>query len=179
MALSAFLPPRFDSRRAVALIAGQGVYPLLVAAAIRAAGIPLKLVAFEEETRPELVASFPPGDQRMLKVGQLGHMLDALRDFPAGYALMFDWKLPEKSKGEFEVTFGTHQQYGFVNADLTRNGKWNRLSFAVDAGGVIVTKDGLPASKTSRVVDKGPIRFKGIDGLELRNVYRRELPAKK
>jgi hypothetical protein len=85
---SAFLPPDFDVRRPIALIAGQGVYPMLVAAAVRSAGIPLRLVAFEEETRPELVASFTPQDGRTLKVGQLGHMLDALRDYGAGYALM-------------------------------------------------------------------------------------------
>lgn len=85
---SAFLPATFDGRRPLALIAGQGVYPMLVAASVRAAGIPLKLVAFEEETRPELVAQFARQDHRMLKVGQLGHLLDALRDFNAGYALM-------------------------------------------------------------------------------------------
>lgn len=85
---SAFLPNRFDSRRPLALIAGQGVYPMMVAASARAAGVELKLVAFEEETRPELVQSFAAADRRTLRVGQLGHMLDALRDFGAGYALM-------------------------------------------------------------------------------------------
>ena len=85
---SAFLPADFDPRKPIALIAGQGLYPQLVARAIRAAGIPLRLVAFEEETPPELVASFPKGEQVILKVGQLGHMLDALRDFGAGYAYM-------------------------------------------------------------------------------------------
>jgi hypothetical protein len=86
--LSAFLPANFDPRRPLALIAGQGIYPMMVAAAVRSANIPLRLIAFEEETRPELVASFSRNDHRMLKVGQLGHMLDALRDFGAGYALM-------------------------------------------------------------------------------------------
>ena len=85
---SAFLPVGFDARRPIALIAGQGLYPQLVAKAIRAAGIPLRLVAFEEETPPELVASFSKNEHRMLKVGQLGHMLDALKDFGAGYAYM-------------------------------------------------------------------------------------------
>ena len=61
---------------------------MLIASAVRAAGIPLRLIAFEEETRPELVASFIKSEQRMLKVGQIGHMLDALREFGAGYALM-------------------------------------------------------------------------------------------
>ena len=85
---SAFLPAHFDPRRPIALIAGQGLYPQLVARAIRAARIPLRLVAFEEETPPELVASFPKNEQVMLKVGQLGHMLDALKDFGASYAYM-------------------------------------------------------------------------------------------
>lgn len=86
--LSAFLPPNFDGRRPLALIAGQGVYPQLTARAARAAGVGVKLIAFEEETPPELVAAFAARDVRMLKVGQLGAMLKALRDFDAGYALM-------------------------------------------------------------------------------------------
>lgn len=85
---SAFLPASFDVGRPLALIAGQGRYPQLVAAAVRAAGIPLKLVAFEEETAPELVASFADDDRRILRVGQLGAMLKALREFDAGSALM-------------------------------------------------------------------------------------------
>ena len=36
--LSAFLPPDFDPARPVALIAGQGIYPILIAQAIRRAG---------------------------------------------------------------------------------------------------------------------------------------------
>lgn len=85
---SAFLPPNFDPRKPVALIAGQGIYPMLIAEAVRAAGIPLKLVAFEEETRPDLYASFAEADRRMLLVGQIGKMLKALRDYDAGYAIM-------------------------------------------------------------------------------------------
>jgi DUF1009 family protein len=85
---SAFLPANFDASRPVALIAGQGIYPQLVAAAIRRAGIPLKLIAFEEETLPDLVSSFSESDRRILLVGQLGRMLKSLREFDAGYALM-------------------------------------------------------------------------------------------
>jgi len=88
MALSAFLPATFDPRRPLALIAGQGVYPQLVATAARAAGVPVRLIAFEEETRPELVAAFPESERRVLRVGQLGAMLKALREFDAGSALM-------------------------------------------------------------------------------------------
>jgi UDP-2,3-diacylglucosamine hydrolase len=85
---SAFLPADFDLRRPVALIAGQGLYPTLVAQAVRQAGVPLKLIAFEEETSPDIVASFAESDRRTLLVGQLGKMLKALREFGAGYALM-------------------------------------------------------------------------------------------
>ncbi|MEY2880841.1 MAG: hypothetical protein RLZZ15_3221 [Verrucomicrobiota bacterium] len=85
---TSFLPRNFDPRRPVVLIAGQGLYPRLVADAIRAAGVPLRLVAFDEETPPELVASFPESDRRTLLVGQLGKMLKALREFDAGSAIM-------------------------------------------------------------------------------------------
>ena len=85
---SSFLPARFDPQKPVALIAGQGLYPVLVAQAIRRAGLPLKLIAFDEETRPDLVESFPEADRRTILVGQLGKMLRALEQFGAGYAYM-------------------------------------------------------------------------------------------
>jgi DUF1009 family protein len=88
VSLSAFLPAGFDPRKPIALIAGQGLYPQLVAAAIRRAGIPLKLIAFDEETSPDLIASFPAADRKTLLVGQLGKMLRALEDFGAGSAYM-------------------------------------------------------------------------------------------
>jgi len=86
--MSAFLPKDFDPRKPVALIAGQGIYPILVADAIRRAGVPLRLIAFDEETRPELIASVPEADRRTLLVGQLGKALKTLTEFKAGYALM-------------------------------------------------------------------------------------------
>ncbi len=70
------------------LIAGQGIYPLLVARAARASGIEVKLIGFEEETTPELLEFIPERDKRVFLVGQLGKMLKALRDFDCGYALM-------------------------------------------------------------------------------------------
>jgi len=86
--LSSFLPAAFDSRQPVALIAGQGLYPCLVAAALRRAGVPVRLIAFDEETPPDLINSFSEADRRVLLVGQLGKMLRALKDFGAGYAFM-------------------------------------------------------------------------------------------
>jgi DUF1009 family protein len=86
--LSAFLPPAFDPRRPVALIAGQGRYPALVAESIRAAGVPLRLIAMDEETAPELQATFPESERALIKVGQVGALLKALKRFDAGYAYM-------------------------------------------------------------------------------------------
>jgi UDP-2,3-diacylglucosamine hydrolase len=86
--LSQFIPATYDPRRPVVLIAGQGRYPALVAERIRAAGVPLRLVAMEDETAPELQATFAPAERTLIKVGQVGAMLKALRHFEAGYAYM-------------------------------------------------------------------------------------------
>ena len=93
---SAFLPPGYDAQRPVALIAGRGSYPSLTAAAIRRAGVPLRLIAMDDETSAELVASFPLGERITLNVGQVGRMLTALKDFGAGYALMAGQVKPKR-----------------------------------------------------------------------------------
>ena len=94
--LSAFLPSDFKPQRPVALIAGRGNYPVLTAQAIRQAGVPLRLIAMDDETSPELIASFPVTERITLNVGQVGKMLDALKDFGAGYALMAGQVKPKK-----------------------------------------------------------------------------------
>lgn len=94
--LSAFLPATFDPKRPVALIAGRGNYPVLTAAAIRAAGVPVRLIGVDEETSPELIASFPAADRVVINVGQIGKLLDALKKFGAGYALMAGQVKPKK-----------------------------------------------------------------------------------
>lgn len=86
--LSRFLPPDFDGSRPLVLIAGQGLYPEMVARSIRGAGLDLRLVAFAEETRPALFDSFPPEHRVQIKVGQLGKMLKALQNFQSSYAIM-------------------------------------------------------------------------------------------
>ena len=93
---SAFLPSNFDARRPVALIAGRGSYPLVTAAAIRRAGVPLRLIAMDDETEPALIGSFPEQERVTLNVGQVGKMLDALKNFGAGYALMAGQVKPKK-----------------------------------------------------------------------------------
>lgn len=93
---SAFLPPDFDPTRPIVLIAGRGAYPVITAAAIRQAGVPVRLLAMDDETEPALVASFPSAERLTLNVGQIGKMLDALRNFGAGYALMAGQVKPKK-----------------------------------------------------------------------------------
>lgn len=93
---SAYLPPTFDPKRPVALIAGRGLYPAITAASIRATGVPLRLIAMDDETEPELIASFPASERVSLNVGQIGRMLDALKNFGAGYALMAGQVKPKK-----------------------------------------------------------------------------------
>jgi DUF1009 family protein len=87
-AISAFLPENFDAARPVAVIAGNGLYPQITVRALRAAGLPVRLIAFEGETAPELVDSFPEAERTTILVGQVGHMLKALRKFSAGSAIM-------------------------------------------------------------------------------------------
>jgi UDP-2,3-diacylglucosamine hydrolase len=94
--MSTFLPADFDARKPLALIAGQGIYPLLVAQAARAANVPVRLIAFEEETRPDLVSSFAAEDRRVLKVGQLGAMLKSLDQFGVRSALMAGQITPKR-----------------------------------------------------------------------------------
>lgn len=94
--LSAYLPSDFDARRPVALIAGRGNYPVLTAAAIRRAGVPLRLVALDEETPAELIATFPENERVHLNIGQLGKLLSTLKDFGTGYALMAGQVKPKR-----------------------------------------------------------------------------------
>lgn len=94
--LSRFLPSDFDPTRPVSLIAGQGTYPKLVADSVRAAGVPLRLIAFEEETPIALYDSFAEAERIMIKVGQLGKMLKALAKFDSGYAYMAGQITPKR-----------------------------------------------------------------------------------
>jgi UDP-2,3-diacylglucosamine hydrolase len=93
---SRFLPPDFDPSAPVAVIAGQRDYPVLTVEAIRAAGVPVRLVALDGETRPELVESFPEEQRAVVNVGQIGRLLKALRRLEARYALFVGQVTPGK-----------------------------------------------------------------------------------
>ncbi len=91
-----FLPKDLDPARPLAIIAGRGIYPSLLAEAARAAGTPVRLVAFEGEADPGLVASFPAAERRGVEVGKLGDLLEALRDLGAASAVMAGQVAPRK-----------------------------------------------------------------------------------
>ena len=86
--MSRFLPDDFDASRPLALIAGQGNYPILLAERARQAGISLRLIELGGETAPELISSFSDDERSAVKVGQIGKLLKELKRFDAGYAVM-------------------------------------------------------------------------------------------
>ncbi|TVP76787.1 MAG: LpxI family protein [Puniceicoccaceae bacterium] len=84
---SAFLPQDFVAQP-VGLIAGKGLYPVLMAERIRAAGLHLRVVSFKDETEPSLIESLPSQDHIQIKVGQLGKLLKSLKKLGCHYAVM-------------------------------------------------------------------------------------------
>ncbi len=93
---SLFLPPAYAPEKTIALIAGSGIYPLLMAEAIRKQGVKLCLIAFEGETDPALLVHFKEEERVTLKVGQVGKLLKGLKDFGASYAIMAGQIKPKK-----------------------------------------------------------------------------------
>ena len=94
--MSVFLPDDFETSRPLALIAGQGKYPLLLAERARKAGISLRLIELGGETSSDLVSSFPEDERAAVKVGQVGKLLKELKKFDAGYAVMAGQVTPGK-----------------------------------------------------------------------------------
>ena len=94
--MSLFLPDNFDASRPLALIAGQGNYPILLAKRARKAGISLRLIELAGETSPDLISSFSENERSAIKVGQVGKLLKELNHFRAGYAVMAGQVTPGK-----------------------------------------------------------------------------------
>lgn len=84
---SRFLPSAFDASQPVAVVAGQRDYPVLAIEAMRAAKVPVRLIAFEGETREDLYQSFDDNARARIKVGQVGKMLKAMQRMRVRYAL--------------------------------------------------------------------------------------------
>lgn len=80
----------------MAVVAGQRDYPVLTVEAIRASGSEVRLVALEGETNEDLLDSFSSVDRAIVKVGQIGRLLKALRQLNAGYAIFVGQVSPGK-----------------------------------------------------------------------------------
>lgn len=93
---SRFLPSHFGNQTPIAVIAGKGRYPALIAEAALQRGVPIKLVAFEDETDPALFERFAPQDRRQIAVGKLGALLDSLQELGAQGAVMAGQITPRK-----------------------------------------------------------------------------------
>lgn len=91
-----FLPSDIDRGRPLAIIAGRGLYPALLAQSARDQGLEVRLVALEGEAEHGLLDSFPAGERRTVEVGKLGDLLAALRDLGAGAAVMAGQVAPRK-----------------------------------------------------------------------------------
>lgn len=87
MNYSKFLPDDYRGD-AIALIAGKGRYPALLAEEIRKHGIPLKLIAIKNETDASLIAEFSEDDRRLILLGQLSQLLKSIKDLDCKYVLM-------------------------------------------------------------------------------------------
>lgn len=96
---SRFLPASFTSSGGVVLIAGQGSYPRLTARRIHEAGLPLRLIALKGETPGDLIDSFAEEDRRIVKVGQIGKLVKALREFECRYVVMVGQVRPTRLFG--------------------------------------------------------------------------------
>jgi len=94
--MSRFLPENFDATRPLALIAGQGQYPVLLAERARQVGISVRLIELGGETSPELVDSFAKDKRSAVKVGQVGKLLRELKRLEVGYAVMAGQVTPGK-----------------------------------------------------------------------------------
>lgn len=94
--ISRFISPQFDRSKPVAIIAGQGVYPILVYERLKSLNIPVRVIAFEGETSNTLLEKVPEIHQETVKVGQLGHLLKALKNLGASSALMAGQITPKR-----------------------------------------------------------------------------------
>lgn len=94
--MSSFLPDNFDASKSLALIAGKGTYPILLAERARSAGIAVRLIELGGETSEMLINTFPDHERSAVKVGQVGKLLKELKKFNAGYAVMAGQVTPGK-----------------------------------------------------------------------------------
>jgi hypothetical protein len=92
--------------------------------------------------------------------------------------LLFDCRMPAKSKAEWSVRLGTNRTYSFANADVDGRGNWNRVVMTVGKDGVSQSVNGRPKGKSGEVPDTGPVAFAAAERLELRSIFLREIKEK-
>jgi DUF1009 family protein len=93
---SPFLPADFDPARAtVTLLAGRGLYPLLCARRILAAGVRLCLIA-SEDAEEELMELLPEERRARYNAGQIGKLLRRLGEYGSTHALMAGQVAPKR-----------------------------------------------------------------------------------
>ncbi|MDQ8202941.1 UDP-2,3-diacylglucosamine diphosphatase LpxI [Pelagicoccus sp. SDUM812003] len=133
--MSQFLPPDFDRTATVGLIAGRGVYPRLIAEKALAAGIDMRLIAFEGEAAQETIDVFPEDKRQIINVGRVGSWLKALRTFGCKYTIAAGQVKPGKLfrdlKPDFKATAllvklkrkNAHTIFGAIANELAANGQ--------------------------------------------------------
>lgn len=90
-----FLPDNFSPTDGISLLAGRGDYPLLCASRMQAAGIPVSLVA-SEDASDELYKRFPAHRRIRYNAGQVGKILQRLKENGHRWALMVGQVAPKR-----------------------------------------------------------------------------------
>jgi DUF1009 family protein len=85
---SNFLPYDFKYFGVIALLAGNGIYPLLCARRMIKLGVKVKLIALEDETDDQLLNEFDDEDKFIINIGNLGKLLKILKCIKANYMMM-------------------------------------------------------------------------------------------
>ncbi len=161
--LSHFLPSDFDSTKPVGLIAGRGSYPKLVADRARELGVPIRLIAFEDEATNALFDSFPKEHRARINVGQLGKWLKALRKFDCQYSIAAGQVKPGKLFRDLKPDFkaaallvklkrkNADTIFGAIAEELTQNGQT-----ALDARAFLdqdMASQGLMTRRSEKIED--------------------------
>lgn len=94
--MSEFLPSDFDVTKTIGLMAGKGEYPLLVLNRLRSQQLPVRLLAFEDETSDNVWDQFNQNERAIQNVGQIGKLLKNIEVFKLGYILMAGQITPKK-----------------------------------------------------------------------------------
>jgi hypothetical protein len=115
--------------------------------------------------------SWAAGDGRLKAVGKADLVSD--KSFEK-YELLFDYKMPAGSKDEWSLALGPGQQYTITDAAPEGRGRWMRFQATVGPDEVTRLVDGVPTTVRPGF-GAGPIVFKPARGLELMNVFVRDL----